>query len=396
MILARYLFVLFFFAGIPFSSSTSSREGGKYKKKAVRVLKKEAVARADSNLRLPPLTITAIPCRRSRGGLHDFYSEGDYWWPDPDHPEGPYIRRDGLSNPHNFNGHRQALIRFSIITGNLTTAWLITGKKKYALAVLPHLRAWFITDSTRMNPGLQYAQAIKGRYSGRSIGIIDGIHLMEVAQSVRVLEKDHLIPADDLRKIKQWFSDLTHWLTTSGFGRTEMMHPNNHSTCWNMQTAVYARLTGDEQVLELCRDNYRSRLLPGQMAVDGSFPRELKRTKPYGYSLFNLDAMVMNCLVLSDSTHDLWSYETPGGKSILKAIAWMAPYVKDKSAWPLPPDVMYWEQWPAAQPAFLFGAIRFNKKEWFSIWAKHRHFLQNSEVIRNMPVRNPVIWFGYL
>jgi len=74
----------------------------------------------------------------------------------------------------------------------------------------------------------------------------------------------------------------------------------------------------------------------------------------------------------------------------------MAPYVKDKSAWPLPPDVMYWEQWPVAQPAFLFGAIRFNKKEWFSIWEKHRHFLQNSEVIRNMPVRNPVIWFGCL
>jgi len=25
------------------------------------------------------------------------------------------------------------------------------------------------------------------------------------------------------------------------------------------------------------------------MAADGSFPQELRRTKPYGYSMFNLD-----------------------------------------------------------------------------------------------------------
>src|SRR2546421_2300186 len=27
---------------------------------------------------------------------------------------------------------------------------------------------------------------------------------------------------------------------------------------------------------------------PNQIAADGSFPQELRRTKPYGYSLFNL------------------------------------------------------------------------------------------------------------
>jgi hypothetical protein len=219
---------------------------------------------------------------------------------------------------------------------------------------------------------------------------------MEVAQSVRILGQAHLIPAEDLAEIKHWFALFTEWLTTSDFGKTEMMHPNNHSTCWNMQTAVYARLAGDSSIVEMCRHHYLTRLLPQQMAEDGSFPLELKRTKPYGYSLFNLDAMVMNCLVLSDATHDLWTYKTTDGKSIRKALAYMAPYVKDKTTWPFPPDVMYWDQWPVAQPAFLFGAIRFNNKEWFNIWRKYRHFLQNREVIRNMPVRNPVIWFSDL
>ena len=374
---------------------SSGRAGKIFEQEAVRILKADLLLRADSFLLQPPVTITAYPCGRSSGNIHDFFSEGDYWWPDPRNPQGPYIRRDGMSNPDNFNRHREVLIRFSILTGTLTSAWLVTGEKKYARAVLPHLRAWFITDSTRMNPHLRYAQAILGRYTGRSIGIIDGIHLMEVAQSVRVLEEHRLIPESDMKKTKAWFAGFTNWLVTSDFGKAESNHPNNHSTCWNMQTALYALLAGDERTIKICRNNFTQHILPGQMAPDGSFPKELSRTKPYGYSLFNLDAMVMNCLILSDPDHDLWNYSTPDGRNIKKAIAWMAPFVKDKAKWPYPKDVMYWDQWPVAQPAFLFGAIKFSEKEWFDLWARYPHFPENPEVLRNMPVRNPVIWFGY-
>jgi hypothetical protein len=42
-----------------------------------------------------PLTITAFPAKRSAGGLHDFYSQADYFWPNPKDPNGPYIKRVG-------------------------------------------------------------------------------------------------------------------------------------------------------------------------------------------------------------------------------------------------------------------------------------------------------------
>ena len=70
---------------------------------------------ADQYLSQPPVTITASSSQRSKGGKHDYFSEGDYWWPDPKNPNGPYIRRDGFSNPQNFNDHREALIRLSLI-----------------------------------------------------------------------------------------------------------------------------------------------------------------------------------------------------------------------------------------------------------------------------------------
>lgn len=35
-----------------------------------------------------PITITASRSPRSAGGAHDFFSEGDYWWPDPQNSDG--------------------------------------------------------------------------------------------------------------------------------------------------------------------------------------------------------------------------------------------------------------------------------------------------------------------
>ena len=77
------------------------------------------------------------------------------------------------------------------------------------------------------------------------------------------------------------------------------------------------------------------------MAPDGSFPRELARTKPYGYSLFNLEAMATICQILSTPQDNLWTFELPDGRGMRRAMAFMAPFIRDKRAWPHPPDVMY-------------------------------------------------------
>src|SRR6185312_3271634 len=114
-----------------------------------------------------PITITAYSSPRSAGGKHDYFSEGDYWWPDPQNPNGPYIQRDGMSNPDNFNDHRLALIRLSLQVPALAAAWKITRENKYAAHAAEHLRAWFLDPATLMNPNLQYAQAIQGITTGR-------------------------------------------------------------------------------------------------------------------------------------------------------------------------------------------------------------------------------------
>jgi hypothetical protein len=286
------------------------------------------------------------------------------------------------------------MIRFSRIIGALASAYKLTGDEKYVRHALVHLRAWFTDSATLMNPALLYAQAISGRFTGRGIGIIDTIQLMEVAQGVLVMQAAQGVGNEDWAGIKRWFAQYLTWLTTHPYGKDEMNAANNHGTCWVMQVAAFARLTGDQEMLRFCRERYKTVLLPTQMAANGSFPLETKRTKPYGYSLFNLDAMTMICQILTDEQESLWLFQTPDGRSIRKGIEFLYPFVADKSAWPFPKDVMYWENWPVAQPFLVLGAAQFSNREWLATWRGLEHRPQVEEVVRNLPVRNPLIWLN--
>ncbi|WP_240916424.1 alginate lyase family protein [Pedobacter sp. HDW13] len=364
----------------------------RYTAQVIKVLRKQLLAEGEWALSQMPVTVTAETSSRSAGDRHDFFSEGDYWWPDPKNPTGPYIQKDGLTNPDNFTAHRLAMIRFSKIIGALASAYKITADEKYVKHAYLHLKAWFVNPGTLMNPNLLFAQAIQGRFTGRGIGIIDTIQLMEVAQGILVMQDSKQTDKAALITIKKWFADYLIWLTTHQYGKDEMNAENNHGTCWTMQVASFARLTGNEDMLDFCRVRFKTVLLPNQMATDGSFPRELKRTKPYGYSLFNLDAMTMLCQILSDKENDLWSFRLADGRTIEKGIAYLFPFVANKVLWPFPKDVMHWDNWPVAQPFLLFGAKHFHNQAWFGTWEKLDHQPKVEEVIRNLPIRNPLIW----
>jgi hypothetical protein len=352
--------------------------------------------RADSFLLKKPITVTTSFCLRSAGGIHDYYSEGTYWWPDPKNPNGPYIRKDGLNNPDNFKNDLLAIERFSWIVGTETSAYLLTGKKKYANAAISHLKAWFIDTTTLMNPNMLYTQAIKGVNTGRGIGIIDAAHLIDVAKSVEILEQNHCLTPEDYQTIKQWFQTFLTWLTTHPYGITEMHEKNNHGTWWHVQAAAYAQLVGDESVLQQCRSNYEDILLPHQMAQDGSFPLEIKRTKPYGYSLFNLDGMAILSWLITNKSFDGWNYTLPDGRGMRKGVAFMKSFVKNKNLWPYKKDVAHWNELPGRRPFMIFAAIVQNQLDWISIWKAINPHFQSAESRRNMPLKNPLLWIGLI
>jgi len=379
----KIMFLLLFSALFACKAAIQSGDAIDYNTAAI-------IKEANIYLTKRPITVTAFTCERSAGSIHDFYSEGDYWWPNPADLEGPYIRKDGQTNPNNFVAHRQAMRNLSRWVAALTAAYKVTGETKYADKALEHLKAWFIHPSTKMSAHLLYAQAIKGRVTGRGIGIIDTIHLIEVAKSISVLQSLNYLNAADLNGLKNWFNEYATWLNTHEYGLKEKDHGNNHSTWWAAQVAVFAELTNRADLMEVSRQQFK-KLLSAQMDEQGGFPDELKRTKPYNYTLFNLEGYAVIAQIASTAEDNLWTFTTEKG-NLATAFNFMFPFIKNKSTWAYPPDIQHFNELPIQSASLLFAGKNYNNSAYLSTWGNLSTQRQSKEIDRNFPLRQLILW----
>jgi hypothetical protein len=161
-----------------------------------------------------------------------------------------------------------------------------------------------------------------------------------------------------------------------------------------MQVAEFARYTNRPDLTTFCRERFKTVIVPGQIAPDGSLPEELRRTKPYGYSLFNLDALATVCEILSTSADNLWRFETSDGRGIGRALTFLVPFIENKEAWKYPADVMYFDQWPVRHCLLLFGGRALDRPDYLSLWRRLNPDPTVDEVIRNFFIRQPLVWIN--
>jgi Alginate lyase len=341
-------------------------------------------------LRALPQTITSFQSPTSPGGLHDYYSQGDYWWPNPANPSGPYIRRDGISNPNRFDDHRQALIRLSLIVPSLVAAFSVNRDRRFAIAAQRHLDAWFVSPATRMAPHLNHAQAITNVNTGRGVGLIDTLHLVEVARAIKFLEPRFAL--QNRNAIYAWFAQFVNWMKTSPNGIEERDSVNNHASCYVLQLAAFAQLNNDRETRAWCVDRFKAALVPKQIAPDGKLPLELARTKPFGYCLFNLEVLAALAHLLSTPNDNLWTFKTAQSGSVADVFAFMLPYIMDKSTWTFPRDVEHWNDWPVRHSSLLFAGRALGEPRAIALWQRLNPDPVIPEVIRNFPIRQPRLW----
>src|SRR5437660_87505 len=122
---------------------------------------------AEKALALKPPAITEQVATNSAGGPHDFFSQADYAWPNSTSKNGlPYVTHDGKSNPDVFSAHRVAMRNMKDAVAALAAAHAITGDDKYVRKANELLRVFFLDEKTKMNPDLQFAQAVLGSATG--------------------------------------------------------------------------------------------------------------------------------------------------------------------------------------------------------------------------------------
>jgi hypothetical protein len=227
------------------------------------------------------------------GDKHDFFSFGPYWWPDPAKKDGlPYIRKDGLHNPASSTNGTDAtrLGKFSHDVTVLALAWYFTGQQKYADKAGELARAWFLQPETRMNPNLEYGQAIPGRVNGRGIGIISSRSLIDVMDSLALIQPANALSDAENDAVRGWYREFLNWLLTSRNGFEESNAHNNHGTWYSAQVTAFALYTNQPEIAKRELEITKIRRVAGQIDREGKLIAELERTRPSGYINFALEA----------------------------------------------------------------------------------------------------------
>ena len=270
------------------------------------------------------------------GDKHDYMSQGPYWWPDPEKPDGlPYIRKDGEENPgrRTFKD-KQYLSQLIDLTDILGKAYFFWGNEAYAKKAAELIRTWFITEDTKMNPNLNYGQAIPGRSEGRGIGIIETRELGLILDAVALIRSTEHWAESDEAGIQSWCIAYLEWLLTSKHGLDESVHPNNHGTWYDVQTSALALFTGQDSIAERLCLLAKERRLDAHITSDGSQPRELARTRSWDYSCMNLWGLFQLARVANQVGVDLWTYPQPEVSKLQSALDYLLPYALGEQDWP--------------------------------------------------------------
>ena len=286
------------------------------------------------------------------GNPHDYASQGPYWWPNPDTPDGlPYICKDGVTNPASVEpiGYD----KMTEAVHHLALAALYFQDGRYAERAVKLLRVWHLDPETYMTPHAEYAQAIPGICSGRGIGIVDFRLSHMVFDAVAILEHMGYIGTDEINALKRWYSDFADWLLTSEKALTEDTEPNNHGTCFDVLLLSIAAFTSRAALTHKVLSTAYHRRFVLQTEPSGAQPLELSRTCGMHYTLANIHQQ-LHIAEFAEMNGDNSFFEPDAerGACILKtAFDYIYGWAKEPSSFPY--SEIWWDRIPKQMTAIM-------------------------------------------
>ncbi len=307
------------------------------KEKNVMIAYDYFIKQCDKNLSYGPFSVMDKKDLPPSGNMHDYMSIAPYWWPNPDSKSGlPYIRKDGQVNPEVGNyTDKENMPRVCEKVYDLSLAFYFTGNEKYANKAKNLIRTWFLDSATKMNPNVNYGQAVKGVVEGRAEGLIDTRHFIYLLDGVGLLSKSKSWLTFDNDELKDWFKAYYIWMDNSKIGVDEKNATNNHGVWYDAQALAITNFLENREESKKIINRALGRL-KDQMDAKGAFPLELARTNSLHYSVFILNAFECIAQLSENINIDFRSAKLSNGMSLKNAYDFLLPFLLEEKKWTWP------------------------------------------------------------
>lgn len=307
--------------------------------KAASTEAKSIIKAADKYCGKVPVVVVGNKTLHFAPDEHYFCSMGPYRWPDPKHP-GQYVWRDGERNPDYSTYDSGKLEELDRRCEKLSKAFYITRDKKYYDAFVKQLCAWFIDEETYMYPNFEYSQVIPGKNNdkGSSSGTISAYAFNTVVESIRLVDCVQRINKKTYKALQCWFKEFAEW-EDNNYGDYFQKVNNNISLAFDVTQVNLYLFAGERRKARNISRGFAERRIYCQIKKDGRQPEELKRTRAYSYSLYNLTHIIDFCLLMN-----YWdkNYYTKISQRVEKAFGYLQQYSNNPDAFPYQ-QISNWE-----------------------------------------------------
>ena len=277
---------------------------------------------------------TRIPASRNK---HDYLSYAPYKWADSTKIDGlPWITRDGEINPlsQGYDTDFKRTSEFFKTIEILGWAFYYSDEDKYANKAIELIRTWYINEDTKVNPNINFGQAVPGAAEGRKAGVQEWLNQYHIITALQIFENANMLTDDIKCEMKNWFEQYLNWLLTNEMAIEAGNTGQNHANHYNHQVVgllIYLNRTKEaKQIIE----NAKYNRIAIQISPDGRQPKEMGRTRSVHYASLNLWSLSELTFIGKKLGVDLWSFETEDKRSLRQAFLYLKKYVNQPEKWP--------------------------------------------------------------
>lgn len=294
-------------------------------------IRQNIIKKANSYIKKEYLSVTD-KAKKFAPDKHYYESMGPYWWPDPNNPNGAYIRKDGERNPEYKEYDKDRMSEMANRVYYTTLAFYLTRDVRYYDYCTSQLQVWFLNEETKMHPSLEYGQIIPGKNNnhGRDAGLIEMRIMHTIIESVRLLNDTKRMDAVTYKGLQQWCKDFLLWCENSEIGKKEFAATNNHGSSLDVVMLNMAIFANYKECVNRLSKGFEERRLNVQVSENGKMPSELTRTMAYHYSIYNLSHIVDYCLLQESLGNHFYKKNR---KVINSAVSYLLQYVGHKELW---------------------------------------------------------------